>query len=35
MDLLSMSKEELNRFEVMGRLQEKRMEERTPAEIMG
>lgn len=35
MDLLSMSKEELSRLEVMGQLQEKRMGQRTAAEILG
>jgi transposase len=35
MDLLSMSKEELSRLEVMERLQEKRMGQRTAAEILG
>ena len=35
MDLLSMSKEELNRLEVMGHLQEKRMGQSTAAKIMG
>jgi transposase len=35
MELLNMSKEELNRFEVMGHLQEKRMRQRTAAEILG
>ena len=34
MDLLKMSKEELNRFEVMGHLQERRMKQRTAAEIL-
>ena len=35
MDLLTMSKEELSRLEVMERLQEKRMGQRTAAEILG
>ena len=35
MDLVSMSKEELSRLEVMERLQEKRMGQRTAAEILG
>jgi transposase len=35
MDLLNMSKEELSRLEVMGRLQEKRMRQRTAAEVRG
>ena len=35
MDLLTMSKEELSRLEVMERLQEKRMKQRTAAEILG
>jgi transposase len=35
MDLLTMSKEELNRLEVMGHLQEKGMSQRTAAEILG
>jgi transposase len=35
MDLLTMSKEELSRAEVMERLQEKRMGQRTAAEILG
>ena len=35
MDLLTMSKEELGRLEVMERLQEKRMKQRTAAEILG
>ena len=35
MDLLSMSKEELSRLEVMEQLQEKRMGQRTAAEILG
>ena len=35
MDLISMSKEELSRLEVMGHLQEKRMRQRTAAEILG
>jgi transposase len=35
MELLSMSKEEMNRLEVMGHLQEKRMGQRTAAEILG
>src|SRR5664280_1240496 len=35
MDLLTMSKEELSRLEVMEHLQEKRMEQRTAAEILG
>ena len=35
MDLLSMSKEELSRLEVMEHLQEKRMKQRTAAEILG
>ena len=35
MDLLSMSKEELSRLEMMERLQEKRMGQRTAAEILG
>ena len=34
MDLLNMSKKELNRFEVMGHLQEKLMRQRTAAEIL-
>jgi transposase len=35
MDLLTMSKEELGRLEVMERLQEKRMRQKTAAEILG
>ena len=35
MDLVSMSKEELSRLEVMEHLQEKRMKQRTAAEILG
>src|SRR5664280_713053 len=35
MDLLTMSKEELSRLEVMEHLQEKRMKQRTAAEILG
>jgi transposase len=35
MDLVTMSKEELNRLEVMGHLQEKRMGQRAAAEILG
>lgn len=35
MDLLTMSKEELNRLEVMGQLQEKRMGQKAAAEILG
>ena len=35
MDLLTMSKEELGRLEVMERLQEKRMKQQTAAEILG
>ena len=35
MDLLTMSKEELSRLEVMERLQAKRMGRRTAAEILG
>ena len=35
MDLLTMSKEELSRLEVMERLQEKRMGQKTVAEILG
>jgi len=35
MDLLTMSKEELSRLEVMEHLQEKRMGQRTAAEILG
>ena len=35
MDLLTMSKEELSRLEVMEQLQEKRMGQRTAAEILG
>jgi transposase len=35
MDLLTMSKEELSRLEVMERLQEKRMGQRTAAEVLG
>jgi len=35
MDLVTMSKEELSRLEVMERLQEKRMRQRTAAEILG
>ena len=35
MDLISMSKEEMNRLEVMGRLQEKRMGQRTAADLLG
>jgi len=35
MDLLTMSKEELSRLEVMERLQEKRMGQKTAAEILG
>jgi len=35
MDLLSMSKEEMNRLEVMGHLEGRRMRQRTAAEILG
>jgi transposase len=35
MDLVTMSKEELSRVEVMEQLQEKRMRQRTAAEVLG